>query len=67
LFLLPLGMLLFPGPDAFSLFREENLKWVLILFAGFGLESFRRDVMDRSWHGRLLWFVLGLAFVGGVL
>ena len=67
LFLMPLGMMLLSGADPFSLFRQEDLKWILIFFAGFGLESFRRDMMDRSWHGRLLWFVLGFCFFGGVL
>jgi len=67
LFLLPLGFLFLSKPDLYSPLIEDLLKWVLIFFAGFGWESFRRDVMDRSWHGRLLWFVLGLAFFGGVL
>jgi hypothetical protein len=67
LFLLLLGFLLFSKPSLYSPLIEELLKWALIFFAGFGWESFRRDIMDRSWHGRLLWFALGLAFFGGVL
>jgi hypothetical protein len=67
LFLLPLGFILLPRPDVFNPLSEDLLKWVLVFFAGFGWESFRRDVMDRSWHGRLLWLVLGIAFFGGVL
>ena len=43
------------------------LQWALIFYAGFGWESFRRDVMDQSWHGRLLWLALGIGFLGGVL
>jgi hypothetical protein len=46
---------------------QEMLKWALVFFAGFGWESFRRDMMDRTWHGRLLWFILGFCFLGGVL
>ncbi len=66
-FLLPLGFLFFAGPDPSSFFRFETLKWVLVFFAGFGWEGFRRDIMDRSWHGRLVWLALGAAFFGGVL
>jgi hypothetical protein len=67
LFLLPLGILFFTNPNFYIPLQQEVLKWVLVFFAGFGLESFRRDIMDRSWHGWLLWFVLGFAFFGGVL
>jgi hypothetical protein len=67
LFLLPMGVLLFTNINFYTPFQQEVLKWVLVFFAGFGLESFRRDMMDRSWHGWLLWFVLGFAFFGGVL
>jgi len=67
LFLLPLGMIFLSDPEPYSPFRQAVLRWVLVFFAGFGLESFRRDLMDRSWHGRLLWLVLGFAFFGGVL
>jgi hypothetical protein len=67
LFLLPLGIFLLTNTDFYAPFQQEILKWILVFFAGFGLESFRRDMMDRSWHGWLLWFVLGFAFFGGVL
>jgi hypothetical protein len=67
LFLLPMGFLFLSCPDVFNPLSEDLLKWVLVFFAGFGWESFRRDVMDRSWHGLLLWLVLGIAFFGGVL
>ncbi len=67
LFLLPLGILFFTNVDCYILLQQEVLKWVLVFFAGFGLESFRRDIMDRSWHGWLLWLVLGFSFFGGVL
>jgi hypothetical protein len=67
LFLLLIGLLLFTNVNFYTPFQQEVLKWVLVFFAGFGLESFRRDMMDRSWHGWLLWFVLGFCFFGGVL
>lgn len=43
------------------------IQWVMVFFAGFGWESFRRDLMDPTWHGRLVWLALGLAFLGGVI
>lgn len=45
----------------------ELLSWVLIWTAGFGWESVRRDLMDPSWHGRLLWAALGAMFFSGVI
>lgn len=66
-FLLPLGFVLFAAPDPVTYFKFDLLKWVLVFCGGFGWESFRRDVMDRSWHGQLVWFALGVAFFGGVL
>jgi hypothetical protein len=48
--------------------REAGLvSWVLIWAAGFGWESVRRDLMDPSWHGRLLWVMLGTMFFFGVV
>ena len=48
--------------------RETGLvSWVLIWAAGFGWESVRRDLMDPSWHGRLLWMMLGAMFFFGVV
>lgn len=66
-FLIPLGFLFWPRLDIFPFFRLELLKWILVFYAGFGFECFRRDLMDQSWHGRLAWFALGMAFFGGVL
>jgi hypothetical protein len=66
-FLLPLGFVLFVMPDPSTYFKFELLKWILVFFAGFGWESFRRDVMDRTWHGRMVWLALGVALFGGVL
>ncbi len=45
----------------------ELLKWTLVFFAGFGWESFRKDLMDPTWHGTLVWAALGLAIFDGVL
>ncbi|HUO58192.1 MAG TPA: hypothetical protein VMV05_08440 [bacterium] len=64
LFLLTVGFIwtgLYPLAD-----QQNILKWVLVYFAGFGWESFRRDLMDPSWHGRAVWFALGVAFFGGM-
>lgn len=67
LFLICAGFLFWAGPDHFSPLKQYLLKWVLVFFAGFGWEAFRRDMMDRTWHGRAVWFLLGLCFIGGVL
>jgi hypothetical protein len=67
LFLVCAGFL-FWNRDAFPfLYESELLRWILVFMGGFGLEAFRKDVIDPSWHGRALWFALGLAFFGGVL
>jgi|SRR5579872_2014696 len=66
LFLLTAGFLFWggfpPQPMEMALFQ-----WVLLFFAGFGLESFRRDLMDPTWHGRLVWVGFGMAFFTGVV
>ncbi len=67
LFMLCVGFLFWSGPDHFSPLKQDLLKWVLVFYAGFGWEAFRRDMMDRTWHGRSVWFLLGLCFLGGVL
>jgi hypothetical protein len=67
LFLLTGGFLLWGGENEVSLVSQEILEWILIFAAGFGWETFRKYIMDSSWHGRAVWFVLGLAFFGGVL
>jgi hypothetical protein len=65
LFGLLAGLLFWAGP---GLGQEiELFQWALVFFAGFGLESFRRDLMDPTWHGRLTWAAIGLALFGGVL
>jgi hypothetical protein len=64
---LTLGFLLWTGPLYSSPLALEVFKWVLVFFAGFGWESFRRDLMDDSWHGKAVWFAMGAAFFGGVL
>ncbi len=65
LFWLAIGPLfLNTGGDPAGIFL---LQWTLVFFAGFGWESFRRDLMDPTWHGRLVWLALGLAFLGGVV
>ena len=66
-FLLTLGAGLWPDPIFPPTIPFLLLKWLLVFFAGFGLESFRRDLMDPTWHGRAVWFGLGVAFFGGVL
>lgn len=67
LFGLTLGYLFWAGPSASALPETEILEWVLVFSAGFGLESFKRDLMDDSWHGRAVWVAVGVAFFGGVL
>lgn len=65
MFLLVGGFMFWTGSIP-MLIEIEILKWVMVFMAGFGLESFRRDLMDQSWHGRMVWAALGLAFFGGV-
>ena len=67
LFLLTAGFLFWGGNSFASLFELEILQWVLVWMAGFGWEAFRKYLMDSSWHGRVVWFALGVAFFGGVL
>jgi hypothetical protein len=66
MFLLVVGFFFWTGPNLAAL-ETGILKWVLVLMAGFGWESFRRDLMDSSWHGRMVWFALGVWFFSGVL
>ncbi len=66
LFLLTLGFL-FWGTFPAQPMEKVLYQWVLVFFAGFGWESFRRDLMDPSWHGRLVWASLGAAFFAGVV
>lgn len=65
MFLLVLGFVLWPA-QLWEPHRLDMLKWILVFFAGFGWESFRRDIMDSTWHGRAVWFALGAALTGGV-
>jgi hypothetical protein len=67
MFLLVLGFLFWPGHSLVDPLEMGILKWVLVFCAGFGLESLRRDLMDPTWHGRLVWLALGAAFFGGVV
>ena len=68
LFLLPAGFLFWGGTNFVSTFIEfEILQWVLVWMAGYGWEAFRKYMIDPTWHGRLVWAALGLAFFGGVL
>ncbi|HJT23487.1 MAG TPA: hypothetical protein VJ873_02870 [bacterium] len=66
-FLLTLGLIFWGGQNLVGLYELEVLQWFLVLAAGYGWEAFRKYMMDPSWHGRLAWFVLGLALFGGVL
>jgi hypothetical protein len=66
LFLLALGFL-FWGALPPQPLEKFIYQWVLVFFAGFGWESFRRDLMDPTWHGRLVWACLGAAFFAGVV
>lgn len=67
LFLLTAGFLFWGGNSLFSSIELETLQWVLVWMAGYGLEAFRKYMMDPSWHGRAVWFAVGVAFFGGVL
>lgn len=66
-FLLTLGFSLWGGSNLNSVVEMEALQWVLVLMAGVGWEAFRNYLMDDSWHGRAVWFALGVALFGGVL
>ena len=66
LFLLTLG-LLFWGAFPPQPMEKVPYQWVLVFFAGFGWESFRKDLMDPSWHGRLVWASVGIAIFTGVI
>ena len=63
-FLIALGFLFWTesaAPHGMELFQ-----WILVFFAGFGLEAFRKDLMEPRWNGRLAWAALGIALFGGV-
>ena len=45
----------------------DLLRWALVFLAAYGLEIFRRDLMDPSWHGRAVWFAIGLGLCWGVI
>lgn len=66
-FLLTLGFSFWGGNGPNSWVELEALQWVLVLMAGVGWEAFRKYLMDESWHGRAVWFALGVALFGGVL
>ena len=66
MFALALGFIFWPTA-VWDPQRLELLKWVLVFSAGFGWESFRRDLMDPTWHGRAVWFALGLALFWGMV
>jgi len=67
IFPLTLGCQFWPGPEWAVGGSQTLLLWVLLLFAGVGWESFRVYLMDPSWHGRLVWLVLGLCLLAGVV
>jgi hypothetical protein len=67
IFLLPMGFIFWGGQNIIGIFELKTLEWVLVFAAGYGWEAFRKHMMDSSWHGRLVWFALGLAFFGGVI
>jgi len=67
LFPLVLGFLFWPGPSTVPGGPSTLLLWVMVLFAGVGWESFRMNLMDPSWHGRLVWIVLGTCLLLGLL
>jgi hypothetical protein len=58
---------LWTDPSLITPMDVEWFLWLLVFFAGFGWESFRRDLMDESWHGRAVWVAMGLAFFSGIL
>lgn len=40
---------------------SDSMGLVWLTAAGFGLASLRRDLLDRSWHARILWVATGVA------
>jgi len=67
LFPLALGWLFWPDPLTVPGGGHALLLWVMVLFAGVGWESFRVNLMDQSWHARLVWLLLGLGLLTGLL
>ncbi len=65
--LLTAGYFLWTDPSHPRPMEDEMYRWVLIFLAGFGFESFKRDVMDRSWHAVLVWVAMGIALCVGIL
>jgi len=66
LFLLTVGLLFWGAFPPLSM-EMTLFQWVLVFFTGFGFESFRRDLMDPTWHGRLVWVGFGIAIFTGVI
>jgi hypothetical protein len=64
LFFLVLGFFFLEGPMKIN--HLFVLKWVMVFLAGFGFESFRRDLMDDTWHGRAVWAAAGVGLAFGV-
>jgi hypothetical protein len=61
------GFLFWTGNSLTTQIEMEILQWVLVFMAGFGLESIRKDLLDPTWHGCLVWFAIGVCFFQGVI
>jgi len=63
-----IGGFLFSPPNLLRNSVElDCLCWMLIFLSAYGLDSLRRDLLDPTWHGRAVWFVLGLGLCWGVI
>jgi hypothetical protein len=64
---LTVGYYLWTDPSHPWPLEDVMYQWVLIFLAGFGFESFKRDVMDPSWHAVLVWVAMGIGLAIGIL
>ncbi|HVZ80361.1 MAG TPA: hypothetical protein VHE12_06095 [bacterium] len=64
---LVLGGWIWGGEGLIGLWQGSLLTWVAVLFAGFGWESVRRELLGEEWFQQAMGFAIGLALWGSVL
>ena len=65
--LLVVGAWIWGGDGLIGLWQADLLTWVSILFAGFGFETLRRELLGGEWFHRWMGYAIGVALWGSVL
>jgi hypothetical protein len=66
-FLLVLGSLIWGGSGLIGLWQADLLTFLSILYAGFGYETLRRELLGEEWFHRWMGTAIGVALWGSVL